>query len=483
MRITFPNPLGPPITFDTARLPAVPSVRPLLAGYAPVGSQAGGGGLMGGMSASGGGGGGAGSGSGSARSPFRRTPLRVLAILAVVLLVATLRPALPLPPSYADEWATERALTGGEKGRYVRLQHHLAVLGDRSYAFEPYVQDETWLPFEWSRWPWRSARIPLSAFVATVINGFEEQYNHPRAVPAKYFDRVCPLSKQRVYTLRTEDNPEGDLDLVAEGQARIHQLQVLLAGSDDGCIRIRGEVFDDEFFDSRAPLDTIDTVIHSPVLAHFTFSPLVLSILNRMLPHLAPDASPYDLARVAHTTSAVPLRTPVWKHVLALHLRRGDGWQATCDEKGARAAPLVGWNKLPNLPGNENVPPPADMVAATRLGMYRAKCDPSVLEIIARARRMRKNHPLLRAVYILTDADAAWADEMRMWMASEGWDKVFVGNQDLYGDDDAEVGVAVDMEVARRAGVFVGNGFSTTSSNIVLLRTRDGIHPDLTQFW
>jgi hypothetical protein len=142
------------------------------------------------------------------------------------------------------------------------------------------------------------------------------------------------------------------------------------------------------------------------------------------------------------------------------------------------------------------------MVEATRLGLYRAKCNPQILDIIARVRRMRKNHPLLKQVYIMTDADDAFTEEMRMWLSSEGWDKVWVGKRDVYPNwDDRELGVAVDMEIARRAGVFVGNGvspgltiigvrniadgtqFSTTSSNIVLLRQKESIHPDLTQFW
>lgn len=135
------------------------------------------------------------------------------------------------------------------------------------------------------------------------------------------------------------------------------------------------------------------------------------------------------------------------------------------------ASPFVAFNKLPRLPGNENIPPPADMVEATRTGLYRAKCDPQILDIIARARRMRKNHPLLKSVYILTDADRAWAEEVRMWLLSEGWDKVWVGREDLYPAwQDREVGVAVDMEVARRAGVFVGNGVSWLCAGVRVQR-------------
>lgn len=62
---------------------------------------------------------------------------------------------------------------------------------------------------------------------------------------------------------------------------------------------------------------------------------------------------------------------------------------------------------------------------------------------------------------MLTDADDAWCEEMRKWLISEGWDQVFVGKKDIYNNwADREIGVGVDMEVARRAGVFVGNGVS-----------------------
>jgi len=101
------------------------------------------------------------------------------------------------------------------------------------------------------------------------------------------------------------------------------------------------------------------------------------------------------------------------------------------------------------------------MTEASRLGLYRAKCLPDTLEIIARARRMRKNHPLLRVVYLLTDGDDRWVNEITMWLTSEGWDRVWVGRTDAYPDwEEHEIGVAVDMEVARRSGVFVGNGVS-----------------------
>ncbi|WWC91469.1 uncharacterized protein L201_006415 [Kwoniella dendrophila CBS 6074] len=499
MRVTFPNPLGPPITVDTAYLSNLKERLPRNASILP--------------------------------SLQRRPHFRILLVIIGFIIIFTIHPRPPFPPNYSIEWRQEATLPQikgdisvgeGKNGRYVkfdvprgtgfnhqvsrkldaesqwvstnstlyddRLQHHLAVLGNRSLAFEPYVEDDTYLPFAISRWPWRSARIPLSAYISTVISGFEKFYRSPRAVPAQYYRNVCPSYKEQLHTIVNDNRPQGDLELVADGQSRIHQIQVLLAGSEENCVRIIGEPFDDEFFDSKASLDLYETFVKSPVMKHFTFSPTVLSIINRALPILSPESQPYDIEAISQATSQDVHKTTVWKHILAMHLRRGKDWEQVCEEKGRRAAPFVSFNKLPLLPGNENVPPPSTMVEATRMGLYKAKCLPETLDIIARARRMRKNHPLLKSIYLLTDLgendEGGWINEIKMWLQSEGWDNVFLGKNDLYNrHQDKELGVAVDMEIARRAGVFVGNGFSTTTSNIVLLRSRDGIHPDLTQFW
>lgn len=95
------------------------------------------------------------------------------------------------------------------------------------------------------------------------------------------------------------------------------------------------------FFDSSAPLELYDSFIRSPVMKHFTFSPTVLNVVNRIMPEIAPDNSLYDLeaARMAQTDDVY--RTSMWKHVLAIHLRRGGDWEQACDDKAIASAWVI----------------------------------------------------------------------------------------------------------------------------------------------
>ena len=82
-----------------------------------------------------------------------------------------------------------------------------------------------------------------------------------------------------------------------------------------------------------------ETFAKSPVLAQFTFSPTVFAVLNRIVPEISPDAALYDLERAAIAVSAEPKKMGgMWRHVLAMHLRKGAGWEEFCDERARSAA-------------------------------------------------------------------------------------------------------------------------------------------------
>jgi hypothetical protein len=103
MRVTVPNPLGPPITIDTASLPSGSSLGNAVN-----------------------------SASNLLPPPLRgsrRAPLRFLVLLLGLAFVFTFSPSPPLPPSYGVEWKRERSLPWtytdavypeGRDGRYLK---------------------------------------------------------------------------------------------------------------------------------------------------------------------------------------------------------------------------------------------------------------------------------------------------------------------------------------------------------------------------
>lgn len=94
MRITVPNPLGPPITFDSSHFSELRSQIPRVPPISQIG---------------------------------RRPHLRLLLVLVIFLVVCTVHPSPPFPPDYKVEWAQEKGLShihGDEKGaegRYGRF--------------------------------------------------------------------------------------------------------------------------------------------------------------------------------------------------------------------------------------------------------------------------------------------------------------------------------------------------------------------------
>lgn len=64
----------------------------------------------------------------------------------------------------------------------------------------------------------------------------------------------------------------------------------------------------------------------------------------------------------------------------------------------------------------------------------------------------------LRRVFILSNARRLWLADLKDKLAKDGWDNV-ISRRDLTLDKQQRgVSVAVDMSIAEKAEVFVGNG-------------------------
>jgi len=64
-----------------------------------------------------------------------------------------------------------------------------------------------------------------------------------------------------------------------------------------------------------------------------------------------------------------------------------------------------------------------------------------------------------------------------------GWELITSSRDMELTVEQKYVSPAVDMLIGQRADVFVGNGFSSLSGNVAVLRMAKGLHPYQTRFW
>jgi len=125
---------------------------------------------------------------------------------------------------------------------------------------------------------------------------------------------------------------------------------------------------------------------------------------------------------------------------------------------------------------------------------------------------------MLRKVYIMTNGDREFLNQLKSALLSDAqrsalridnkliaedananstngsssqydydfvwsWDEISTSRDMDIGWETKYVAQAMDMYVGQRAEVFIGNGFSSLTANVVLLRTVAGVEPWRTRFW
>jgi len=158
--------------------------------------------------------------------------------------------------------------------------------------------------------------------------------------------------------------------------------------------------------------------------------------------------------------------------MLAIHLRRSD-YKEHCIRLANWRSTYYSWDLLDFLP-DKFVPPSGAQTEENtpeNMALYQKHCWPARDTIRQRIRDSRGDYlKTLRmsrrrihdvdVLYILTDDKSEWLEELKGLMANEGW-KVVRTNHDLILDAEGkDVDMAVDMEIARKAAVFIGNGVS-----------------------
>ncbi|KAJ7247589.1 hypothetical protein C8J57DRAFT_1080775 [Mycena rebaudengoi] len=408
------------------------------------------------------------------------------------------------PPTYRRFRAQEASLPQhslelpypeGKNGRYVKFSNqanwigwnncfgevlmnaHLAYLSNRAYVFRDYLWPATHYPWPPNKWHEDYPRNPLSSIVSGPVAGgpFEPGDPAPRAVSEAWFDVVCPPERRRYINTRDVKPAVSN----ASGLVVLQHWQNILLDAPESCIEVVPASLDEDMFSQTFDLGLWGSTRLFSLWESFSASPISRLLEPSSIVRAAVESNAHLFVPRGASPAHPPSRDP-YKHLMAVHLRRGD-YEEHCKWMAYLNAGFYGWNQITALPDHFANDPFAPDKDATFLG----HCWPYIDQIVAKVRIARKDFAKtdgLDAVYIATNEKGGWLGEMMNALRKDGW--AVSSSQDLVLDaEQLGVSMSVDMEIARRAAVFVGNGISSFTSNIVYRRLAEGRDPISIRFW
>lgn len=132
--------------------------------------------------------------------------------------------------------------------------------------------------------------------------------------------------------------------------------------------------------------------------------------------------------------------------------------------------------------------------------IYRRRCFPDIEQVVQRVRDVRLAHPHLKRIYVMTNGKKDWLSELRhallvdsadhIFVREDGstlrleqWEAVHTSRELVLSEEQRYVAATVDAAIATRADVFIGNGWSSLTAHVVMLRMAKGLHKEGNRFW
>lgn len=198
-----------------------------------------------------------------------------------------------------------------------------------------------------------------------------------------------------------------------------------------------------------------ESLASSPILSDFTWSPLVQSALARNFALLQPKT----VNDIYFTSSS----EPALQALVAVHLRRGD-YSRHCPNLAKWGADYMGLNQYPTLLDRFD-PSPYSNDSTLKEEYYLSHCLPTIEEIVARLRTVRREHhtqsgKMLERVYVLSNDWPSSLEDLKCRLVEDGWLDVTTSVDLQLDPAQYHVSMAVDMAIAEKAEVFIGNGVS-----------------------
>ena len=381
------------------------------------------------------------------------------------------------------------------------MENIVAYRSNRSYVF----QDLIWNP---DHFPWRqedrrrcekgpsSQQTPLSALLSgPTVGGFwDPGDNAPRSISQHWFNTVCPINERRIISTK-EVKTAVYWD---KGSVLFDAWQKVLSEAPERCIEVQGspedpfpQPFDTWLWAGEWVLSMWDRIKDSPVSRLLGPSPIIQAAVARN-EYLFRPRGPRPPGAVS---------TNPYDGMVAAHVRRGD-FEGHCRHLATWNSTFYSWNQLSFLSDRFVHPPNYEWGTQSEEGVrhYLKHCYPDMDAIVEKIRKSKADYVRagkpndyrhLNVIFILSDDQSEWLEDLKKSLRNDGWSTV-VSTLDLVVDaEQREVGVAIDMELARKAALFIGNGvrssltdcdaiadtnyqWSSLTSNIVYRRLVDG---------
>jgi len=230
---------------------------------------------------------------------------------------------------------------------------------------------------------------------------------------------------------------------------------------------------------SERLLDIMPDLFKSPIVTEFRWSPLIEGIVRQNFEHFAPDGLPHP--------SPDNNPYPIIDGLLAMHLRRGD-FDEHCRNLAEWSSSFTAFNQIQGITDRFAAPPRGPKGHLTNEGAraYQRACYPTIQDIVRRVEEIRASESGkgLKNIYVMTNGKREWVAKLKEAFLEAGhWDNIGSSRDLELNDEQRYVAQAADMLIGQRADVFIGNGFSSLTANVAMLRMARGLEGDRTRYW
>ncbi|KAJ1300139.1 hypothetical protein OPQ81_011892 [Rhizoctonia solani] len=303
---------------------------------------------------------------------------------------------------------------------------------------------------------------------------------HTQAVSQNYWDIVCPESERRIIDA---DEVMKQLGREPDGIQILTEWTKVIRSMQERCIEIKGtQTFDVYMIGSSHFLSLWNTFKDHPTVRLLEdFEVVKNAVLQNMR----------KFQSISWAQKFLRPKTGVIEGLLGIRVLRDDFRGEEGQENGhcfnlARwGSTFSGWNQLPQLP-DKHVEISRDGVARGDFDYYLKHCLPTPDKINSRIREIRKETSTPQThIFIASDAEDEFLVDLRRTLEADEWgpNRITTGRDLELNWQATSISNVVDMSILSRAELFIGNGWSSMMSNVVMRRLTTGRSPTSTRHW